>query len=72
MTNPVINGAVLAVLQALGLAVLEAVLAFLANAANLQGLVNPQMAALVAAVALALENSIYNSTGKSLLGTVNL
>lgn len=66
------NGTILAVLQLLGLTVIEAVLAFLANASNLSGLVNPQMGALVAAVALAIENSLYNKTGKSLFGTVNL
>ena len=72
MQNPISSGVLLTVLQALGLVVLEAVLAFFADAANLQGLVNPTSGALIAAVALALENAIYNKTGKSLLGTVNL
>jgi len=72
MKNPLSSGVLLTVLQALGLAILEAILAFLANAVNLQGLVNPQMAAVIAAVALAIENSIYNKTGKSLMGSVSL
>ena len=57
-------------LQALGLAIILALLSFLANATNLQGLVNPEMATLVAAVALAIENSINAKSGKSLFGLV--
>ena len=71
-TNPVKSGVLLAILQALGLTILEAVLVFLANATNLQGLVTPQMGMLIAAVALAVENTLYNKSGRSLFGTVNL
>ncbi len=65
-TNPKLIG----VLQALGLSLLMALLAFLANSANLGGLVNPEMATLVAAVALAVENTINAKSGKSLFGLV--
>lgn len=68
----VTSGVFLTVLQALGLVIIEAIFAFFADASNLGGLVNPQMASLVAAIALAIENSLYNKTGKSLFGTVNL
>ena len=65
-TNPKLIG----FLQAIGLALILTVLSFLANAANLQGLVNPEMATLVAAVALAIENTINAKNGKSLFGLV--
>ena len=71
-TNPVKSGVLLAILQSLGLVVIEAVLAFFANSVNLQGLVNPQMGMLIAAIALAVEQSLYNKTGKSLMGTTPL
>lgn len=64
------NNIVLGILQGLGLALLETVLAFFADATHLNGLVNPQMALVVAAIALALENHLYDKTGKSLFGTV--
>ena len=65
-TNPKLIG----FLQAIGLALILTILSFLANAANLQGLVNPEMATLVAAVALAIENTINAKNGKSLFGLV--
>lgn len=64
------NPKTVAVLQAIGLSALMGILAFLANTANLQGLVNPEMATLVAAIALAIENSINAKSGKSLFGMV--
>ena len=64
------NPKTVAVLQDIGLSALMGILAFLANTANLQGLVNPEMATLVAAIALAIENSINAKSGKSLFGMV--
>lgn len=64
------NPKLIGFLQAIGLALILTVLGFLANAANLNGLVNPEMATLVAAVALAIENSINAKSGKSLFGLV--
>ena len=61
---------VVGALQGIGLAVLLAVLAWLANATNLSGLVNPEAGTLVAMVALAIENSIESKTGNSLMGIV--
>ena len=64
------NPKLIAVFQALGLALILTVLSFLANATNLSGLVNPEMATLVAAIALAIENSINAKNGTSLFGLV--
>lgn len=64
------NPKTVALLQAIGLAALMGILAFLANSTNLSGLVNPEMATLVAAVALAIENSINAKSGRSLFGLV--
>ena len=71
-TNPFSSGALLAFLQIIGLAALEGILTVLANATSLQGLVNPQMGMLIAAIALAVEQSLYNKTGRSLMGTTPL
>ena len=68
--NTQINPKLLGFLQALGLALIMALLSFLANTANLSSLVNPEMATLVAAIALAIENSINAKSGKSLFGLV--
>ncbi len=64
------NPKLIGVLQALGLALILTVLSFFANVANLNGLVNPEMATLVAAIALAIENTINAKNGKSLFGLV--
>ncbi len=70
MTTIQMSPKLIGVLQAIGLALILTVLGFLANAANLNGLVNPEMATLVAAVALAIENSINAKNGRSLFGLV--
>ncbi len=61
---------VLGFLKGLGVAVLGAVLSFVANAANLQGLVSPPIAALLAAIALGLHDHIQSTTGSLLFGAI--
>lgn len=60
------------VLQALGLALILTILSFFADAANLSFLVNPQTETIVAAICLAIENTINQKSGKSLFGAVRL
>ncbi len=57
-------------LKGLGVAVLGAVLSYLANAANLQGIVSPPVAALLAAIALGLHDHIEVKTGAVLFGAI--
>lgn len=55
--------------RGLGVVVLTAVLSYLGAADHLTFL-NPAVAALVSAVALAIENAIESGTGKALFGLV--
>ncbi len=57
-------------LKGLGVAILGAVLSFMANAANLQDLVSPPVAALIAAIALGLHDHIQSKTGNLLFGAI--
>ena len=68
MNYPKLTGA----LQALGLAIIITVLAFLADATNLSFLNNPYMATVVAGICLAIENALQAKTGKALFGSVRL
>ncbi len=61
---------VLGFLKGLGVAILGTVLSYLANATNLQGLVNPMVAALIAAIALGLHDHIESKTGNLLFGAI--
>jgi hypothetical protein len=51
--------------------VIMAVVTFLANAANLHGIVPDGIAALIAAVALAFEHDLASGTQTALFGTVS-
>ena len=61
--------ALIGFLRAIGLVVLLAVLAFLANATNLSGLVNPTVGSLIAVIALTLEHA-FSPAGTALMGSV--
>lgn len=63
------NQKLIAVLQGLGLVVLMAVLGFLAKATNLEGLVSPTTASIVAALAVALEGML-SPQGTAFFGAV--
>jgi hypothetical protein len=66
------NPAFIGALQGVGLAIILTVLSYFADAAHLNGLINPQMATLIAAICLAMEKNIEASTGKSLFGSVRM
>ncbi len=57
-------------LRAVGVAALVAILAYLGDAAHLNGLVSDSVATIVAGLALALEHVIENKTGSALFGAV--
>lgn len=57
-------------LKGLGLVILAAVASFLADSANLHGLLNPAIATLVAAFASSLESHIKSRTNNALFGAV--
>lgn len=61
--------AVIGALRGIGLVVLLAVLAWLANAANLSGLVNPTVGSLIAIIALTLEHA-FSPPGTAFAGTI--
>lgn len=61
---------VMGFLKGLGVAILGTVLSYLANVANLQGLVSPPIAALIAAIALGLHDHIEVKTGAVLFGAI--
>ena len=63
--------AVLGFFRAILVAVIMAVVTFLANAANLNGVVSGGLATLIAAVALAIEHSMASGTTTALFGTVS-
>ena len=58
-------------LRGLGLVVLLAVLSWLANAANLSGLVNPTVGSLIAVIALTLEHA-FSPAGTVFAGTIGV
>lgn len=66
------NPALLGLLRGLGMVVLAAVINFLADSTNLQGVVTPTVATLISVVALALEHMQASSTGKALFGAVKM
>ena len=61
--------ALIGFLRGLGLVILMAILAFLANATNLNGLVNPTVGSLIAIIALTLEHA-FSPPGTALAGTI--
>ncbi len=63
--SPAILGAV----RGLGIALLFALVSWLANAANLHGLVNDTVATVVAAVALAIEHKMEADGSGALFGS---
>lgn len=64
--SPVILGFI----RAIGTVVLMAVLTYLGNQANLNGVVDTGLAAIISGIALAIEHSIEAKTGKALFGAV--
>jgi hypothetical protein len=63
--------AVIGFLRAITVAIIMAVVSFLANAANLNGVVSGGLATLIAAVALAVEHSMAAGTTTALFGAVS-
>ncbi len=63
--------ALLGFCRALLVAVIMAVVSFLANSANLSGVVSGGLATLIAAVALAIEHSMATGTQTALFGAVS-
>ena len=66
ITSPAVLGA----LRALGVVVLMAVLTWLGDATNLQGIFNPAVNAIISMVALAIEHSLASGTNSALFGAV--
>lgn len=63
----------LGLIRGLGFALLFAVLSYLGDAANLHGIVNESVAALISSLALALEHAMENKEkGTALFGSVTV
>ena len=63
--------AILGALRALLAAIIMAVVTWLANSANLNGVVAPAIGAIVSMVALSIEHYMASGTTTALFGTVN-
>jgi hypothetical protein len=61
---------ILGFLRGLGVIVLAAVLTYIGDATNLQGILTPRSSALIAMIALSIEHSIEGKTGNALFGAV--
>lgn len=64
------NPSTLGFIRALGVAVVMAVVSYLADASHLNGVVSAGLATIISALALAIEHSIEGSTGNALFGAV--
>ena len=74
MGNITVSPAIAGFVKGLALAAIGAIVLYLANAANLTGVVSPTLAVLIAAIFSAIESSMKASSGGStgLLGAVNI
>ncbi len=63
--------AILGFMRALLVAVVMAVVTYLANAANLNGVVSTSAAVIISGIALAIEHAMASSTGNALFGAVS-
>jgi hypothetical protein len=63
--------AILGALRGLRAAIIMAVVTWLANSANLNGVVAPAIGAIVSMVALSIEHYMASGTTTALFGTVN-
>jgi hypothetical protein len=59
-------------LKGAGAVMLAALVSYLADSANLQGIMNPTIATIVAGFALVLEGKIKDKTGNSLFGAAKV
>ncbi len=66
-----ISPAVLGLLRGVGFVVLTSVLTYLGNATNLTSVLSPQVASIIAIIALALEHKVEGKTGNALFGAVH-
>lgn len=64
------NPALLGFCRAIGVVVLSSVLAYIGDAAHLNGIVDGVLATIISGAALALEHSIEQSSGNALFGAV--
>jgi hypothetical protein len=64
------NPSTLGFIRALGVAVVMAIVSYLADVPHLNGVVSTSAAVIISAIALAIEHSIASSTGKALFGAV--
>lgn len=64
------NPALLGLFRGLGFAVLMAVLSYLGNAANLSGVVDTSLAAVISSIVLAIEHSLASKGDTALFGAV--
>lgn len=64
------NSATLGFVRGIGTVVLFAVVAYFADAAHLNGIVSPAIAAIVASLALSFENYLAGKSDKALFGAV--
>ena len=67
-----ISPALVGFLRGLGAFLLAALLTYLADATHLQGVVTPQIAAVIAMLALALEHYVEGKTGNALFGAATV
>lgn len=59
-------------LKAIGIVIITAVLSYLGNVANLNGVLSPLLATLLAALAASLESHIKDQTGLAFFGSVKV
>lgn len=64
------NPSTLGFIRAIGVVVLVSVLTYLGDASHLSGIASEGLATLIAALALAVEHAIENSSGNALFGAV--
>lgn len=68
----ILSPAQLGALRALGVVVLMAVLTWLGDTANLNGIVSTSVAAVISMIALGIEHTLASGTGTAMFGAVTL
>ena len=68
ISSPALLGAI----RGLGFVLLVAVLGWLGDATNLQGIFSPAVDSLIAIIALAIEHSIEAKTGSAMFGAIKI
>lgn len=70
--NPAVYGLLKGLLTVIAWAVINALVAFFSDPANLNGVLNPALSAIIVAVVSALEQNLATKQGKPLFGAARL